>query len=189
MKQSLRARRMERSHKRSKSEGKLSLVSLMDIFTILVFFLLVNSSDVEVLQTSDSITLPKSVAEQKPESTLVIMVNDASILVNGRKIANTAEVTASDEPQIVDLKTELDYYAARQPLADEEAREETRQAGRDITIMGDKGIPYSLLKKIMATCAQTDYRNISLAVNHIIGEATEADGNTANPASAPAVEG
>lgn len=169
MKQSLRARRMDRHHKRSKSQGKLSLVSLMDIFTILVFFLLVNSSEVEVLQTTKSIDLPKSVADQKPESTLVVMVNSDSILVNGRKVADTADVMAADNEKIQPLKEELNYLASRRPLTPEE-----QQQGRDATIMGDQDIPYTLLKKIMATLADTDYRNIALAVSRIAGEAPEA---------------
>ena len=47
-----RAKRMEKHHKRNKSTAALNLVSLMDIFTILVFFLLVNSSDVETLPST-----------------------------------------------------------------------------------------------------------------------------------------
>lgn len=179
MKQSLRARRMDRHHKRSKGQGQLNLVSLMDIFTILVFFLLVNSTEVEVLQTNKSIELPKSVAEQKPENTLVVMVNSDSILVNGRKVADTAEVMATDSNDIEALQTELNYLAARRPFADEEER----ARGRDVTIMGDQDIPYTLLKKIMSTCAQTDYRNISLAVTHVpAGEPAELN-------ALPVVEG
>jgi biopolymer transport protein ExbD len=181
MKQSLRARRMDRHHKRSKGQGKLSLVSLMDIFTILVFFLLVNSSEVEVLQTHESIDLPKSVADQKPESTLVVMVNDDSILVNGRKVADTEDVMRSDSEEITPLKEELNYRASRRPFTSDEQRAQ----GRDVTIMGDQSIPYSLLKKVMATLAETDYRNISLAVSRIAGDT--GDGAVqVNPA---AVEG
>ncbi len=185
MKQSLRAHRMERSHRRSKAQGKLSLISLMDIFTILVFFLLVNSSEVEVLQTDDSIELPQSIAEKKPDNALVVMVNSDSILVDGRKIASTADVMANDEVEIAPLRTELNYRASRRPFANDAAR----QQGRDITIMGHKDIPYTLLKKIMTTCAQTDYRNISLAVNQIPAEAKGAETAPDSGSSLPAVEG
>lgn len=162
MKQSMHARRMAKQHKRAKSQPKLNLVSLMDIFTILVFFLLVNSSEVEVLQTDKSIKLPESVADKKPENTPMILVSDSRILVNGRSITDVAAVLASDDEEIEPLKSELQYMAARRPLsADEE------QAGRDITIMGDAKIPYTLLKKIMTTSAQTGYRNISLAVSQV----------------------
>ena len=175
MKQSLRAHRMERYHKRSKMQAKLSLVSLMDIFTILVFFLLVNSSDVEILQTHKSVALPESTAQQKPENNLVIMINSDGILVNGRKVVDTDDAMLSDEAEIEALRTELSYRAARHPFENDE----DRQIGRDITIMGSRDLPYSLLKKVMMTCAQTDYRNISLAVNRIAAEATAASVNGA----------
>jgi biopolymer transport protein ExbD len=161
MKQSTHARRMARHHKRSKSQPKLNLVSLMDIFTILVFFLLVNSSDVEVLQNNKSIKLPESVADKKPEDTLIVMVSKDEIVINGRRIAETGTVMASSGDEIAPLKQELEYLAARKPYASAEEREK----GRDVTIMGDAGLPYNLLKKIMTTCAQSEYRNISLAVS------------------------
>ena len=163
MKQSLRARRMARLHRRHKGQPKLNLVSLMDIFTILVFFLLVNSSDVEVLQSNKAIKLPDSVAEKKPDNTLVVMVSPEEIIISGRSIVNVKSALAEEGDEIKALKKELEYLASRKPYAnDGEAKK-----GRDVTIMGDNSIPYTLLKRIMTTCAQTDYRNISLAVSKI----------------------
>lgn len=163
MKQSLRARRMARLHRRHKGQPKLNLVSLMDIFTILVFFLLVNSSDVEVLQNNKAIKLPDSVAEQKPDNTLVVMVSAQDIVISGRSIMTVEAALSGEDDEIALLKKELEYLASRKPFAnDSDAKK-----GRDITIMGDSSIPYTLLKRIMTTCAQTDYRNISLAVSKI----------------------
>ena len=94
MKQSLRARRMARLHRRHKNQPKLNLVSLMDIFTILVFFLLVNSSDVEVLQNNKSIKLPESIAEKKPDTSLVVMVSSDEIIISGRQITTVKAALA-----------------------------------------------------------------------------------------------
>lgn len=163
MKQSMHARRMARRHKRAKSQPKLNLVSLMDIFTILVFFLLVNSSDVEVLQNNKSIKLPESVADKKPENNLIVMVSRDDIVINGRLITDIKSAMASAGDEIEPLKKELEYLASREPFASDEEREK----GRDVTIMGDAALPYTLLKKIMTTCAQSEYRNISLAVNQL----------------------
>ncbi len=157
MQMSRRARRMQRHHKRGRSAG-LNLVSLMDIFTILVFFLLVNSSDVDVMPNTKTIELPKSVAEQKPKETLFIVVNEQTLLVQGRAVANVEEILASDDNLIASLKDELEYHAAKAGLP---AGEEER---REITILGDKQISYRLLKKIMITCNSVNYNNISLAV-------------------------
>lgn len=163
MKQSLRAKRMARANRRLRETSKLNLVSLMDIFTILVFFLLVNSSDVEVLSVNKDIKLPDSVADKKPEENLIIMITDTDIVIGGRKIADVAAVEASATQNIEALSKELQYLASRKPYKSEEAE----QRGRDITIMGDKDLPYTLLKKVMATCATTEYRNISFAVNQV----------------------
>ncbi len=163
MKQSIHAKRMERHHRRLQQTSRLNLVSLMDIFTILVFFLLVNSSEVEVLQSNKEITLPTSVADQKPQTNLVVMVSAEDILVGGRKVASVKPVMASKENQIAPLKKELEYLASRKPYRSIEEQEK----GRDITIMGDQSIPYALLKKIMTTCAKSEYRNISLAVSQV----------------------
>jgi biopolymer transport protein ExbD len=162
MKQSLRAKRMARRQRRMKQAAKLNLVSLMDIFTILVFFLLVNSSEVEVLQTDKSIKLPASISDQVPADSLIVMINDKDILVGGRRVGSVAEALASSADKIPALETELAYQASRaRPLSEEE-----QQLGRAINIMGDQAIPYALLKKVMASCAAADYRNISLAVAH-----------------------
>lgn len=166
MKKSTHAKRMERANKRSKV-SKLNLVSLMDIFTILVFFLLVNSSDVEVLSNDKNLELPISIAEQKPEETLVVMVSNKDIIVNGRKIGDVSDAVESEARIIEELKTELEYQASRKPYRDEEAA----KLGRDVNIMADKETPYALLKKIMATCAKSEYRNIALAVSQVSDDA------------------
>lgn len=166
MKKSLRARRMARHHRRMGKLPKLNLVSLMDIFTILVFFLLVNSSEVEVLSRDQDIKLPASVADQQPENSLLLVVGREQILVNGRAVGSVPEALGSDDERIETLAEELSYRSERaRPLNELE-----QETGRSITIMGDRAIPYKLLKKIMATCADSDYRDIALAVDQSGGE-------------------
>ncbi len=160
MKMSRRAKRMERQHKRGRRSSGFNLVALMDIFTILVFFLLVNSSDVEVLPSTKGLKLPESVANKKPEETLVVMVNDEDILVRGKKVASVQAVMASQALVIQPLKTELDYQSKRARVRTPKGTKATRE----ITIMGDKEIPFELLKKVMVTCTRAKYTKISLAV-------------------------
>jgi biopolymer transport protein ExbD len=160
MVKSARAKRMEKHHKRNKGAGALNLVSLMDIFTILVFFLLVNSSDVETLPNTKDIQLPESIAEEKAKESVVIMIGEEDILVQGEAVAKVANVMAT---------TGNDIPALREALKSQNDRVLRRAAqddigGREVTIMGDKDIPYRLLKKVMATCTESDYGKISLAV-------------------------
>jgi biopolymer transport protein ExbD len=154
-----RAKRMAKHHRRNKG-GALNLVSLMDIFTILVFFLLVNSSDVQTLPNAKDLQLPESIAENKAKETVVILIGEVDIIVQGTlvaKVADVMEIVGNDIPELREaLKSQNDRVLRR------EAQEDI--AGREVTIMGDKDIPYRLLKKVMATCTASDYGQISLAV-------------------------
>ncbi len=160
MVKSARAKRMEKHHKRNKGAGGLNLVSLMDIFTILVFFLLVNSSDVQTLPNAKDMKLPESIAEKKPEETVTILIGRTDILVQGAPVANIEEVMATKGNDIPALREAL--LSQNDRVLRREARDDV--AGREVTILGDKDIPYRLLKKVMATCTASDYGQISLAV-------------------------
>ena len=151
---------MDRHHKRHKRVTALNLVSLMDIFTILVFFLLVNSSEVQTLPNAKDLVLPESVAEQRARETVVIMVTEQDLLVQGRAVARIADVVARNELIIPELK------AALQNQSDRVLRQGSQDTleQREVTIMGDREIPYSLLKRVMATCTDADYGRLSLAV-------------------------
>ena len=159
MSASARAKRMRRHHAR-KRPSSLSLVSLMDIFTILVFFLLVNSAEVQTLEPPKTVTLPESVAMEKPRETVVVMVTPEQVLVQGTPVATLAEVDATEgnliEPLVAALKAQGDRALIRAAATDLSARE--------ITILGDKDVPYRILKKVMATCTEADYGKLSLAV-------------------------
>ena len=160
MYKSARAQRMERRHERGKKGVALNLVALMDIFTILVFFLLVNSSDVETLPNARDIQLPQSIAEEKANETVVILISEEDILVQGSPVAKVAEVMklkGNDIPQLRQALLSQNDRVLRRAAQDD-------IADREITIMGDKDIPYRLLKKVMATCTKADYGRISLAV-------------------------
>ena len=160
MQMSQRAKRMDRRNEKGKRTVALNLVSLMDIFTILVFFLLVNSAQVEVLPNARDLQLPESIAEQKARENVVIMVTGDQILVQGRVVADVDSVMAQDGLVIEKLRDALrsqtDRVLRRQTVAD--------IADREVTIMGDKELPYRLLKRVMATCTAADYGRISLAV-------------------------
>ncbi|WP_396589326.1 ExbD/TolR family protein [Bermanella sp. R86510] len=160
MKSSRRAKRMARHHGRNKKPAGLNLVSLMDIFTIMVFFLMMNQSDVQVM-SSDSIKLPASQSEVQPKNTINLLVSQDDIVVQGRAVASMSDVLSMQEEQeiIPALKEELEYLASRSPATSLE-----QELGRTITIMGDQGIPYKALKRIMTTCQKAQYTQISLAV-------------------------
>ena len=137
----------------------LNLVSLIDIFTILIFFLLANASEVEVLPSTKAVRLPESTAEKTPKETVVVLVSSQDIVVQGRKVSSVSEAMKAEGDVIEPLKAELDFQAGRALI-----RKEKEAKNKAITIMGDKEIPYRLLRKIMVTCARANYGDISFAV-------------------------
>ena len=159
MKKSRRAKRMEAHHARKKRVVGLNLVSLMDIFTILVFFLLVNSSNVQQLPNNKDVKLPEATVEKLPDETLVLLVSGEEILVQGRRITDVPSIMELEDELIPALKDELDHQAKRQRLFSAAEKD-----AFDITILGDREIPYKLLRRIMITCSSANYTNISLAV-------------------------
>ena len=162
MSTSRRARRMQRHHsRRDDKNASLNMVSLMDIFTILVFFLLVSAANSDILPTPKNIKLPLSTAEKLPKENLVIVIGDSLILLQGKKIADIDSVISTKNLIIMPLFDELKKQANKKAVD----TTRSKQSGLGITIMGDKEIPYILLKKIMLTCSSARYSNISLAVN------------------------
>jgi len=152
-------RRAER-RSRNQTMVDMNLVSLIDVFTILIFFLLSNASGVETLPSSKSVLLPESVAELSPRETIVIMVSANEVLVDGRKVASVADVLAQQGDDIAALKTELELLQSSRQVI----RKENEALSKRLTIMGDKEIPYRLLRKIMVTSAHANFSDVSFAV-------------------------
>jgi biopolymer transport protein ExbD len=151
-------RRAERKN-RNQTGLDMNLVSLIDVFTILIFFLLSNSGGIETLPSPKAVHLPESIAEVQPRDTLVIAVSGEEIIVDGRRIALVADVLKTDGDMIDALKTELDIQASKVVVL-----ESNKAQSRRVTIMGDKDIPYRLLRKIMFTSARANFSDVSFAV-------------------------
>ena len=151
-------RRAERKG-RNQTMLDMNLVSLIDVFTILIFFLLSSTSGVELLASPKAVKLPESFTEKAPKETILLVVSGIEILVDGRKVANVADVMATKGDLIEPLKAELDVLSSRVIV-----RADNQDKGRAITIMGDQNIPYQLLRKVMYTSARANFSDVSFAV-------------------------
>jgi len=148
------------AHKqRNTQQLDLNLTALVDVFTILIFFLLSNSTEVEVLPASKAVMLPESNADKAPKVTLVVLVSGTDIVVEGRRIALVSDVMANANDVIAPLQAELELLSTRQVV-----RQENQSGSHAITIMGDKEIPYQLLRKVMVTCARANFSDVSFAL-------------------------
>jgi biopolymer transport protein TolR len=159
MSMSNRARRMLQHQLRNKADADLNLIPMIDILSVMVSFLLVYSTEVEVVQNTKSINLPQSISQQRPRETVVVMLTRDDLFVQGERIASIAEVRASADAIIAPLRAAL-----KRPTLVGQAMTEKDIAEREITVMADKQIPYEVLKKVMSTCTDADYGRLSFAL-------------------------
>jgi biopolymer transport protein TolR len=160
----LTARQRRAEHKnRSGATMDMNLVSLIDVFTILIFFLLSSASGVETLVSPKAVDLPIANAEKAPKQTVLLVVSGDDILVDGRRVASVAQVMGSNDETIATLQTELGVLATRQAVRTE-TRDRIAADGQAVTIMADKQMPFALLRKIMLTCARANFADVSFAV-------------------------
>jgi len=154
------SRRMKRMGRNRRKVTGLNLTPLMDVFTILVFFLLFHSSGSDILKTPKEIKLPDSVVEAKPRETVVIMVSPEVVLVQGEAVISTPallEHSIGTVHEVTDRLKQLERNIIG-------ISTKTIAKSREITILADKTIPFRVLKKIMSTCTGSGYERISLAV-------------------------
>ena len=150
----------ERRRKRHRGASHFALVPFIDMMTILVVFLLAHTAEVDILPNTKNISIPQSLSERKPDAAVVVMVTKDSVFVDGKLVGSIAELVANPGPVFAPLKSAL---MAQNDLA-LGAAQKTDISKREVTIMGDKATPYSVLKKIMLTCSDAEYGKVSFAV-------------------------
>jgi biopolymer transport protein ExbD len=136
--------------------GPLMLVPMIDMLMILVVYMLVHQADVDILPNSKNIAIPQSISEQKPRDATVVTVTRDMLYVNGEPVVSVAQVGASPEPVVEPLRAALGRQA--------EGVLPGSNAGREVTVMAEKSLPYAVLRKIVASCSAAEYVKVSLAV-------------------------
>lgn len=164
---------------KSKKIAGLNLVSLMDIFTILVFFLLMNSGDSQEIEKAVFISLPDSMADGSFQNELLIVVGDEYISIKDQDVVSIKDLENSKGKANQVLSQALQEYAATQG----ELNKFEQKNGRSVTIMGDQQVPYIILKSVMASCSEQNFRDIALAVNQVVSGVMEIQQPWAQPQS------
>ena len=154
------SRRLKRMSRNRSKLTKMNLTSLMDVFTILVFFLLVNSGSIEVMEAPKNVKLPESRVETKPRETVVIFVSADEVLVQGQPVALVADILAGRSTAIDPIMSRL------AELQENIVGPNTLMAAgsREVTILADKSVPFAVVRRIMSICTGEGYENVSLAV-------------------------
>ena len=155
-----KSRRIKRMSRNRTKITKMNLTSLMDVFTILVFFLLVNSGSVEVLDTPKDVKLPEGMVEEKPRETVVIFISPEQVLVQGSPVASVSDILDGNEegydPIAVKLAQIRDNVVGPATMA--------VAGSQEVTILADKSVPFVVVRKVMSLCTGEGYENVSLAV-------------------------
>jgi biopolymer transport protein ExbD len=154
------SRRLKRMARKKGIITKVNLTSLMDVFTILVFFLLVNSGTPDTLETPKQISLPESSLETRPRETVVIFVSQEEIVVQGEAVALVSDVLASSARDIEGIKERLEVVQ-KQIIG---PNTQVVAGSQEITILADRNVPFSVIERVMGTCTRQGYEHISLAV-------------------------
>jgi biopolymer transport protein ExbD len=153
---SFRARRRKRHH----GASHFALVPFIDMMTILVVFLLAHTAEVDILPNTKNIAIPQSLSDRKPSATVVVMVTKDSVFVDGALVGTVAAIVADPAPVYEPLRAAL----LAQNKASANGDSQADNAKREVTIMGDKNTPYSVMKKIMVSASQAEYGKVSFAV-------------------------
>ena len=152
--------------RRSKSVSSftLRLTSMIDMFTILLVFLLKSFSvEGEIMSVAKDLRLPESTAKTPPKAAPILVVTNEWIILDGTPVEKVETVLNQQDNIIISLKTQLEQIRAfSENLAQLDA---TMRFKGNIAIQGDKEIPFGLLKKIMFTCGQVGFNDMLLAVN------------------------
>ena len=149
-------------HNTNPGEVKVNLTSMMDMFTIILVFLIINySTEGSMIHPSDFLTLPHSTTEQSPEVALDLVISKEWVMVNENPIEKVSNILAQEGLIIKSLQEKLAVYSREAKRMEETFG--TKFSGK-VTIQGDKDIPYRLLVKVMATCGRSDYPNMRLVV-------------------------
>jgi biopolymer transport protein TolR len=152
--------RIKRHRQRRHGANHFALIPFIDMMTILVVFLLAHTADVDILPNTKNISIPQSISDRKPSAAVVVLITRDSLFVDGVLVGSLQEVIANQGPFFAPLKTALMSQNDRSIRS----AQQTDIAKREVTIMGDKSTPYSVLKKIMLTCSEAEYGKVSFAV-------------------------
>jgi biopolymer transport protein ExbD len=152
--------RIRRHRQRRHGANHFALIPFIDMMTILVVFLLAHTAEVDILPNTKNISIPQSLSDRKPSAAVVVMITKDSVYVDGQVVGSLNEVVANQGPFFAPLKAALLAQNARSL----NSAQKTDISKREVTIMGDKSIPYSVLKKIMLTCSEAEYGKVSFAV-------------------------
>jgi len=152
------------------SAFKIQITSMVDMFVILLVFLLKSFSTSPVQINPDkNLTLPESTSQTDPQDVVKLIVSKGAIFVEDRKVIDLVSGDLKDEDKdksdsqfIKALFEELDAQAKKtRSIA---AVNETVEFDGKILMQADRDLPYEILQKVLYTSMLAGYADMKLAV-------------------------
>ncbi len=150
-------------HRQPMQPPKLNLTAMVDVFVVLLIFLLKSySAEGNIQTTNQDLQLPISTSNLQPQLTVTVTVTQSAIYVEDKKVAELKAIENRQELLISELAQELKYQVERARFI---ARiNPTVKFEGKVTILGDRGLPFTVLEKVMYTCSSADFNDVALAV-------------------------
>lgn len=146
----------------AKGQVDLPLTPMVDMFVILVIFLLqFFAASGQTLNLSSETVLPGSTSHEMIEQAVQIEVTRDYITLEGVKVANVADLTGNDLriPGLADgltkLREKTERIAAKNPNVTFDGK---------AILIGDKRVKYDTITRIMFTAGNSGYGKINMAV-------------------------
>jgi biopolymer transport protein ExbD len=165
----LKSAQKQIQHRASRAAwASLNLTAMVDMFTILVVFLLANfSATGEILFMTKDIQLPKAQATAEILRAPVISVSAATISFEGERVYDTEEAARSDISTLSDIT-----YQLQEMRKTEEILRPGQQFKGTIVLQCDEKIEFSVIRKVMYAAAAAGYVDINYAVISKGGDAS-----------------
>jgi biopolymer transport protein ExbD len=157
-------RERKRRSKEQTAVAHLQLTSLIDIFTVLLLFLL-KSLVVggAVVSPFPGVSLPPSSSTASFRESPVVVVTRSQIVVDGDAVCPTADVVASSELRVPPLEQALGAVRQKTETLAEHAGSSRKFEGK-LILQADETIPFHVLQKVMYTSQTVGFYDITLAV-------------------------
>jgi biopolymer transport protein ExbD len=157
---------MARKNRKYGANGEgLSLTSMMDMFTIVLVFLIKQvDSEGNLLTQAENLKLPISTSlKTSKEIALTVVVDSKQILVDNEAVAETPAVAKQDSLMIASMIPALEKKREEEKKSALAKGDEPDQAG-NVIVQLDKNTSYDVMYKVMASCGWAGYTNIAFAV-------------------------
>lgn len=170
------------AHGKKSVYADLLITPLVDMFVIIVLFLIANfSATGEVLMMTKDIQLPEAVNVQEVQMVPVVMISNEQVLVSGNVIGRVEDLTREEYLNIPALEEKLRDMKKQYEDLHQAAKDAEGAFKGDVNIQANKEVQFKIIKRVMFSCATAGYNNINFAV---LTKGEAGEGGEAAPAAA-----